>query len=562
METKPISLYDPETKEEHPKADESKDIFAGLPKFDRPMILQAPLKIPQLFPFNRTCVYLLMGPGASNRIPKSVLLKGTSPQGPLELEILVQVRQEADEMIHQLAARRATQELEEGGGWVSEIRTDKGALAKDIHPAEFTLLQKREAVRLGVEFQVGGKHCSFVAVEANEAEIIAKRKKALEASINGVSDEDSEEWELLQSKSEPPPYSLSSTEAWRARQAPGLRRGMTRKVKLSAGAPCPPSDYEEAPVTMQALAGGPELTTAVQSARRAKSKSPFGSLSLPRAGLVSSFFSKRSAPQTKGPVIAAAAPAAAAAPGGAQPAGSYIPCPIPSNSTQIRTHKAFAAEAPADAARVSASKREGSPANPGVELQSYSTNADRLLASVALPPPAPAPRCEVMDAQAPSGAMGIPVGVSTASRAADGDRKMSLGANRRLSGGGWAARKAAPKETKTQPTGPLLQRLIERQSFEGSWPTLEDVCDEMSIKKDGIKTAVAALVSSQKDIDRGLAGTVVNTAVVITFLESKMAQDEDTWELVVDKARDWLDNAVGEAALVEVWKLAKGIVGA
>jgi hypothetical protein len=198
---KPISLYDNETKEEHPKANESSDPFYGLPKLDRPKILQTPTEIPPLFPFNRTCIYLLMSPETSQ--PKSVILKATSPEGLLQLEIPVQVSKEPDTMIHQLAARKAIQELEEGRGWISDAKTKDDVLIKSKHPARLELLQRREAVRLGVEFQVGGKHCSFVAVEANEKEIADKRRKALEKATSkiqatGNNDDDAEDWEMVE----------------------------------------------------------------------------------------------------------------------------------------------------------------------------------------------------------------------------------------------------------------------------------------------------------------------------------------------------------------------------
>ena len=112
-------------------------------------------------------------------------------------------------MIHQLAARKATQGLEEGNGWISEARSEDGVLIKDKYPAQFELLQQYEAVRLGVEFQVGGKYCSFVAVEANEAEIAEKRKAALEKSTNkrsAIKEEDveSEDWEMVESVQKKP----------------------------------------------------------------------------------------------------------------------------------------------------------------------------------------------------------------------------------------------------------------------------------------------------------------------------------------------------------------------
>jgi hypothetical protein len=199
---KPISLYDTDTVEEHPKSNETTDIFAGLPKINRPSLLQAPHKVPPLFSFNRTCVYLLLSPAAANAMPKSVVLKGTSPQGPLELEIPVEVRKVPDQMIHQLAARKATQELEEGRGWITSITTEGEKPGETLpiskrYPVKTGLLQRREAVRLGVEFQIGGKYSSFVAVEANEAEIAKKREQAINATIGKVSGEEIDDWDII-----------------------------------------------------------------------------------------------------------------------------------------------------------------------------------------------------------------------------------------------------------------------------------------------------------------------------------------------------------------------------
>lgn len=199
-EKKPISLYDPEAKEGHPKDDED-DGFMNCPEIKRPAPLQTPHEIPALFPFHRTCVYLLMAPESSHLNPKSVILRGTSPQGPLEVEIPVQQRQEPDEMIHQLAARKAQQELEEGHGWISDATLDDtGVLLREKHPTAYAMLKRREAVRLGVEFQVGGKFCSFVAVEANEAEIAKRRQKALSSTMSGSTSQDEEDWEVIENR--------------------------------------------------------------------------------------------------------------------------------------------------------------------------------------------------------------------------------------------------------------------------------------------------------------------------------------------------------------------------
>ncbi|KAL5441472.1 hypothetical protein PMIN06_009328 [Paraphaeosphaeria minitans] len=134
--------------------------------------------------------------------PKSVVPKGTSPQGPLELEITVEAPTALDQMIHQLAARKAIQELKEGRGWITEVITEGEKPGETIsigekYPAKTALLQRREAVRLGVEFQVGGKLCSFVAVESKEAEMAEKRRRATDRCVRSGFDEEDRDWDIV-----------------------------------------------------------------------------------------------------------------------------------------------------------------------------------------------------------------------------------------------------------------------------------------------------------------------------------------------------------------------------
>lgn len=174
---KPISLFDTSANPDVEMTDASLDTsaegkYSHVPPVAEPKLLQSPFEIPPLFPFNRTSVYLLMSPGSAQRTPKSVILRGTCPSGPLELEIPVTVLPEKGETIHQLAARKAIKELEEGRGWLYHARDaasgpGQGQLLKDKFEGRFSDMVEREAVRLGVTYQVGGKWCSFVAVEEN-----------------------------------------------------------------------------------------------------------------------------------------------------------------------------------------------------------------------------------------------------------------------------------------------------------------------------------------------------------------------------------------------------------
>ncbi|KAK4244258.1 von Willebrand factor A domain-containing protein 5A [Corynascus novoguineensis] len=182
--TKPISLFDqsadPDVEMTISDTSSTGNIsrlgagkYSHVPHVPEPKILQAPFAVPPLYPFNRTTVYLLLSPETIQRQPTSVVLSGTSRFGPLELEVPVTVLPDKSEMVHQLAARRAVKELEEGRGWIFHAMdaAGEGTRLQDKYPGRFQDMVEREAVRLGVTYQVGGKWCSFVAIEDDDQEV-------------------------------------------------------------------------------------------------------------------------------------------------------------------------------------------------------------------------------------------------------------------------------------------------------------------------------------------------------------------------------------------------------
>lgn len=164
---KAISFFDESADLEKGIQPENADRYAHLPKFDVPKILQAPSEVPSLFPFNRTTIYLLLGPNAPQERISSMTIRATCPQGPLELTIEASGTEFVGSTVHQLAARKAVQELEEGRGWLQSAKTSSGSLIKEEHKSRFDELVEREAVRLGETFQVAGRWTSFVAVQAD-----------------------------------------------------------------------------------------------------------------------------------------------------------------------------------------------------------------------------------------------------------------------------------------------------------------------------------------------------------------------------------------------------------
>ncbi|PVH79282.1 hypothetical protein DL98DRAFT_420708 [Cadophora sp. DSE1049] len=173
-----ISLFDNIIDPEKDSIKGLKDSNHYLPKVPSPKLLQAPHKIPSLYAFSRTTVYLLMSPETIQRNPTAVVLRATSEHGLLALEIPIEVLAAPAETIHQLAAKKAIQDLEEGRGWIVDTKNQDGVLVKDVYPSSFDDLVEREAVRLGEKFQIAGKWCSFVAVAANDEDIADKVKGA------------------------------------------------------------------------------------------------------------------------------------------------------------------------------------------------------------------------------------------------------------------------------------------------------------------------------------------------------------------------------------------------
>lgn len=120
--------------------------------------------------------------------------------------------------------------------------------------------------------------------------------------------------------------------------------------------------------------------------------------------------------------------------------------------------------------------------------------------------------------------------------------------------------KSRGNNTPAKEQGTVLERLIQFQSFEGSWTRDNLPCDAMGISRDAARTSVKKL-TAETGIDEDKIATMLATAIVVLFLEKKLSSEEETWELIVEKARDWLDDAVTSEVLAQVWKEAGDVIG-
>jgi hypothetical protein len=532
---KPISLYDPAATDEHPKTDEPNDIFAGLPKLDRPHILQTPHKILALYPFNRSYVYLLLSPKTSHLKPKSVTLRGTSPQGPSELEIPVEILQKPDNMIHQLAARKATQELEEARGWVSDAITDaEGGSVKTTRPAQFALLQRREAVRLGVEFQVGGKYCSFVAVEANEAEIAEKRRKALDTVTDRtIERDDDDDWVDLGKSTK----LLSGTSSHLGKNFSGHFVGRLG-YNICESNVSDDSDEETAPARFLRCMDSssdsdddvlrPEGLGTVPSGTPENDADLSGAIGMnPTSSIVSGGASTRPNRKLVSFFGSAPDPVVLGEKRGLKAVQTSQKIP----DTQERSEDSLTTTFDLIRRRNFADK-----SLPLADDEDEESDDEMGFGLFDGPNEPPSPRIMA----------NMEVDMKRVKKKKNA-KALTLA--------------PASKDPRT-----LLQHLIDGQAFDGSWPKIEDLpCDKLDLKVDDAYSAATQLNSNTKEAVNGVFEMLICTIIVILYLEKKMADEEETWELVVEKARQFVDSMgdkVGESAVAEAWKLGEGIVAA
>ena len=104
--------------------------------------------------------------------------------------------------------------------------------------------------------------------------------------------------------------------------------------------------------------------------------------------------------------------------------------------------------------------------------------------------------------------------------------------------------------------------LIALQSFEGSFQLTEALASILAVPLVDLeaKLAEASLATTPADDARKLWATLL----AIAALEIQMKGEMEVWELVVEKARDWISGLeqVGKADLDKLEALAKQLLGA
>ena len=139
---------------------------------------------------------------------------------------------------------------------------------------------------------------------------------------------------------------------------------------------------------------------------------------------------------------------------------------------------------------------------------SSSSNTQGLFGSVPAPPLAPAP------ISASSFGASPPSGGYRQRRASKPAKKTESAAS-------------SPTDWSSKSTIDRMHALISLQTFEGFWTASKELAAILGMPED--------------DLNAGKNGDVWCTLVVIKIFEDKLTDEEGTWGLVVDKAKDWLN---------------------
>lgn len=97
-------------------------------------------------------------------------------------------------------------------------------------------------------------------------------------------------------------------------------------------------------------------------------------------------------------------------------------------------------------------------------------------------------------------------------------------------------------------TSDPLQALISLQTFVGSWTWTNDLEKVLG---------VTAKKAGDLKVAENVEGDVLATLCAVVFLKKKLADEKETWEMVVEKAEDWLREQVGD--LEEAEKAVEGL---
>ncbi|KAF9905095.1 hypothetical protein BX616_001100, partial [Lobosporangium transversale] len=404
-------------------------------------------------------------------------------RGPLELEIPIQVLDTPGETIHQMAAKKAIAELEQGRGWVTQAKDDKGTLIKaKFGGAVFERLVEKEAVRLGIQFQIQSEWCSFVGVENTPQS---------EAANNNSN----RNWDIFS-----PPACRDIDQNLIQARGVGSGLGHFQSFGYSANG--------SVGLAYPRLRGGalPMAYTAPMAQAQQQAQQP--QISYRGSDFVTGFGAAACQPPPPPP-----------APGSGMTFGSAP-----------TTFGSFG----------SAPATFGS----GFGSASIAFGATTSAASGVPPTTFDAAPAAFGSASTAFGASPITFGAAPT----------AFGSASTTFGKGFGAAKTIVTTTSFSPVAATaenhLETLLSLQTFEGSWEWKPELFSCLGLKPDDVSQNLIA--KGIRDNSSSLLATFVATALSIKFFEKKLGKEKDVWDLVVQKARSWIESHIGETHTEEL----------
>lgn len=169
-----------------------------LPKIVYP-IQQAPFKVSPLYRGARFTIYAILS--SATPVPGELVLRGSSPDGPVELKVKVESTQKGETMLHSLAARALVRDLEEGSSCIHalgratteanermlkklgvQVVTQDGKSYKDL-PLSSNLVSeitKQEILDLALKYNLSSKYTSWVAIDTES------QQSSLQNEVKGL----------------------------------------------------------------------------------------------------------------------------------------------------------------------------------------------------------------------------------------------------------------------------------------------------------------------------------------------------------------------------------------
>ncbi len=96
-----------------------------------------------------------------------------------------------------------------------------------------------------------------------------------------------------------------------------------------------------------------------------------------------------------------------------------------------------------------------------------------------------------------------------------------------------------------------MHELISLQTFDGSWKWTTKLFVVLGVDEEKVKAVLA-------DADN----TVMATVLAVGFLEGKMPEEGGVWEMVIEKAKAWLESKTSESEYVDaLTKVKKDVFG-